>query len=106
MSSPGVNVLRYTALFAGVLYGIYHQSALKSQQRLNEVDRKYRKEESLIAKAKAEYVKKTMPREKLTSGGDGESFTRFNIFRAPQNYEWEECFLGYSCCHYCLLENG
>ena len=65
---------RWTALFAGVLYGIYHQSALNTAHRRLEVDRKYEEEESLIAKAKAEYVKKTMPKDKLTAGGDSELF--------------------------------
>jgi len=36
-----------------------------------ETDRKYKSEESLIAKAKAEYLKKTMPTDKLTSSGNG-----------------------------------
>ena len=65
-----LQVLRWSALFAGVLYGISHQSTLKAQQRQNEAKRKYSEQENLITKAKAEYIKKTMPQEKLTAGGD------------------------------------
>jgi len=70
MASTGVNVLRWSALFAGVTYGIYHQSSLRSQAKVNEAARKYHQEESLIAKAKAEYLKKTMPKDKLAAGDD------------------------------------
>ena len=65
-------VLRYSALITGIFYGIYHQSALTSQQKANDLNRKYSAEESLIAKAKAEYVKKIMPEDKKTAGGGGE----------------------------------
>jgi len=70
MAARGVNVLRWSALVAGIGYGVYHQSSLRSQAKVNEASRKYHKEESLIAKAKAEYLKKTMPRDKLTASGD------------------------------------
>jgi hypothetical protein len=63
-------VLRYSALIFGVFYGITHQQTLLSQQKANELKRKYHDEESLIAKAKAEYVKKTKP-ESQTEGGSG-----------------------------------
>jgi F-type H+-transporting ATP synthase subunit e len=63
--------LRWSALFAGVTYGIYHQSALRTQQKTNEAKRKYHEQENLITKAKAEYLKKTMPNDKTTAGGDG-----------------------------------
>ena len=66
-----LQVLRWAALFAGIAYGFYHQSALKSQQKANETARKYHQEESLIARAKAEYLKRSLPQDKLTAGGDG-----------------------------------
>ena len=65
-------MLRYSALITGIFYGIYHQSSLLSQQKANDLNRKYSAEESLIAKAKAEYVKKTLPQDKKNSGGGGE----------------------------------
>ena len=40
---------------------------------MKDLARKYQAEESLIAKAKAEYTKKTMPGESKTAGGDGKS---------------------------------
>ena len=38
--------------------------------------RKFHEEESLIAKAKAEYLKKTLPKDRLTPGGGGECILR------------------------------
>ncbi|MCJ1444130.1 MAG: hypothetical protein MMC23_004631 [Stictis urceolatum] len=70
MASTGANVLRWSALFSGISYGLYHQSQLKSQAQLNDVQRKWKDEESLIARAKAEWVKKTLPKDKQTAGGD------------------------------------
>ncbi|MCJ1230819.1 hypothetical protein MMC12_007493 [Toensbergia leucococca] len=69
MSASGVNVLRYTALLLGAAYGLTHQSSLLAQQKLASLDRDYARQESLIRKAKAEYVRKTLPEEKKTEGG-------------------------------------
>lgn len=69
MASSGVNVLRYSALFAGAFYGLYRQSRLSVQSRINEMDRKYRHEEQLIERAKAEYVKKTTPKDEMAADG-------------------------------------
>ncbi|MCJ1412005.1 hypothetical protein MMC19_006097 [Ptychographa xylographoides] len=70
MAASGANVLRYSALGCGILYGFYHQRTLNNQAHLNDLTRKYKAEESLIAKAKAEYTKKTMPKDSKTAGGD------------------------------------
>ena len=40
---------------------------------MNDLTRKYQAEESLIAKAKAEYTKRNMPKESRTESGGGES---------------------------------
>ncbi|GAM38729.1 hypothetical protein TCE0_033f09696 [Talaromyces pinophilus] len=61
MASQGVNVLRWSALFGGVFYGLYHQSTLNSQAKHAEQEREYKHKESLIAKAKAEWAKKNAP---------------------------------------------
>ncbi|KAK2810246.1 hypothetical protein FQN50_003216 [Emmonsiellopsis sp. PD_5] len=62
-TSQGVNVLRYSALAAGLFYGFYHQSSLNSQAKTAAIDREYHRKESLIAQAKAEYAKKNAPQE-------------------------------------------
>ncbi|KAL1963860.1 hypothetical protein VTN77DRAFT_7792 [Rasamsonia byssochlamydoides] len=69
MASQGVNVLRYSALVAGVVYGVWHQSSLNTQARRAELDREYKHKEALIEQAKAEWRKKTAPPEKKTEGG-------------------------------------
>jgi len=70
MATSGVNVARWTALGLGIFYGIYHQQSLNSQAKMNEITRKYRGEESLIAKAKAEWEKRSLPPEKKTKDGN------------------------------------
>ncbi|BCR90785.1 ATP synthase subunit e [Aspergillus chevalieri] len=65
-TSQGVNVLRYSALAAGLAYGVYHQSSLNSQARRAEADREYARKAALIEQAKAEWKKKTTPQEPQT----------------------------------------
>ncbi|PGH08290.1 hypothetical protein AJ80_07886 [Polytolypa hystricis UAMH7299] len=61
MASQGVNVLRYSALFAGVFYGFYHQSSLNSQAKNDKIDQEYKRKLALIEQAKAAYAKKNAP---------------------------------------------
>lgn len=63
-------VLRWSALGFGVFYGIYHQSSIKTQERTRRFNQEYQHKEQLITKAKAEFLKKTLPPEKMTAGGD------------------------------------
>ncbi|RDW84402.1 hypothetical protein BP6252_01992 [Coleophoma cylindrospora] len=70
MASTGVNVLRYSALGAGIFYGIYHQASLSASAKLAAIDREYKHKQSLIEQAKAEYAKKNLPAETKTTGGD------------------------------------
>jgi len=65
-TSQGVNVLRYSALFAGVFYGLYHQSSLNAQARSAHVAREYDRKASLIDQAKAEWAKRSSPPEQKT----------------------------------------
>lgn len=66
-----LQVLRWSALGAGVFYGLYHQSKLSTSAKLAAIDREYQHKQSLIEKAKAEYAKKNMPASSKTEGGDG-----------------------------------
>ncbi|KAI4113277.1 MAG: hypothetical protein LQ341_007820 [Variospora aurantia] len=70
MASSGVNVLRYSALIAGVSYGLYRQSTLNAQSHKAQVDREYQRQASLITQAKAEFKKKNMPPGSVTKGGE------------------------------------
>ncbi|OJJ46266.1 hypothetical protein ASPZODRAFT_133296 [Penicilliopsis zonata CBS 506.65] len=66
-SAQGVNVFRYSALVAGLVYGFYHQSSITSQAKRAEIDREYHRQEQLIQQAKAEWKKKTSPPEAKTA---------------------------------------
>ncbi|KAM3078115.1 F1F0 ATP synthase subunit e, mitochondrial [Clarireedia jacksonii] len=70
MASTGVNVLRWSALGAGVFYGFYHQSALSASAKLAEKQREYEHKQKLIEQAKAEYSKKHLPARQKTESGD------------------------------------
>jgi F-type H+-transporting ATP synthase subunit e len=63
--------LRWAALGAGVAYGAYHQSTLSAQAKVAQQQREYHHKQTLIEKAKEEYIKKTQPQK-----GDGGTFPR------------------------------
>lgn len=71
-SDAHTQVLRWSALFAGVFYGFYHQRSITAKLKADEENREYHHKESLIQQAKAEYTKKNMPQESKTAGGDSE----------------------------------
>ncbi|KAJ5286837.1 hypothetical protein N7478_002523 [Penicillium angulare] len=62
-SSQGVNVLRYSALVAGLVYGVYHQSSISSAAKRADIDHEYTRKERLIEQAKAEWKKRSQPQE-------------------------------------------
>ncbi|TQS37298.1 hypothetical protein Golomagni_02232 [Golovinomyces magnicellulatus] len=67
MASTGVNVLRYSVLGAGLIYGFLHQSKLSSAAKLSNTTKEYQRREALIAQAKAEYAKKNQPSSSLSN---------------------------------------
>ncbi|GAB1310149.1 F1F0 ATP synthase subunit e, mitochondrial [Madurella fahalii] len=60
-SKSGVNVLRYSALGLGVLYGFYHQRSITAAQKKAAAEREYKHKEELINKAKEAYAKQKQP---------------------------------------------
>lgn len=61
------NVLRYSALGAGIVYGAVHRYSLGAAEEQKQVAQKWAAEEKLIRQAKAEY-KKLNPPKVQTSG--------------------------------------
>ncbi|CAD6443539.1 9a02258f-fd69-43ac-9d06-06a20f59f87e [Sclerotinia trifoliorum] len=70
MASTGVNVLRWSALGAGVFYGFYHQMSISSATKAAAAHREFEHKQKLIEQAKAEYAKKNLPASKKTGGDD------------------------------------
>ena len=66
---PPSQVIRYSALFFGILYGITHQATLTTQARLNSARREQEHQSSIVEKAREEFGK----RGKKTEGSGGES---------------------------------
>lgn len=65
-----MQVLRWSALVFGVIYGLTHQQAISSREYSEKIKREYEHKQSLIDQAKAAFVKKTMPEDKKTEGGN------------------------------------
>ena len=66
---------------AGLIYGVYHQSSLNTKAKHAEIDREYKRKESLIEQAKAEWKKKTVSMEKkFESGSRTFSFTLLSLY--------------------------
>ena len=72
-----MQVLRWSALGAGIFYGLYRQSMLSAKSKVHEIDTEYDHKSKLIQKAKAEWTKKTMPKESKTEGGGSKCFLYF-----------------------------
>lgn len=70
-TSVASQVFRYSALVAGLVYGVYHQSTLNSQTKRTEIEHEYARKERLIEQAKAEWKKKTAPQETKTQASSG-----------------------------------
>jgi len=58
-----LQVLRYSALLAGIAYGFSHQASITAKSKLNHIEAETKHHESLIRKGKAEWAKKTAPPE-------------------------------------------
>ncbi|KAJ7103157.1 ATP synthase E chain-domain-containing protein [Mycena belliarum] len=58
MGSATVNVVRYTALFTGVVYGWYHRRTLQAAYDVHKIDAATYQREHLIAQAKEAWIKK------------------------------------------------
>lgn len=63
------NVLRYSALGAGVVYGAVHRYNLFADAAQVEAAAQFKKEQKLISKAKADYAKLNPPKKVETTSG-------------------------------------
>lgn len=54
---------------AGALYGFYHQAKLSTASKLAAIDADYKRKESLIQQAKAEFTRKNAPPSSGNGGG-------------------------------------
>lgn len=69
MSSTNFNVLRYSLLGAGIVYGAVHRYNLESAEEQKQKQTQWKKEEKLIRQAKAEYAKLNAPKEAPAASG-------------------------------------
>lgn len=73
-TNSGFQVLRWSALGLGVVYGVWHQSSLSAQAKHNHIQREHQHQTSLIEKAKEEYKKRLSPQ--VIAQGSGGMFGR------------------------------
>lgn len=66
-----LQVFRYSALVAGLIYGVYHQSSLTQAAKRTEIEHEYARKERLIEQAKAEWKKKTQPKQETPTQSGG-----------------------------------
>jgi F-type H+-transporting ATP synthase subunit e len=67
----GSKVLRYTALAAGVFYGLSHQRSITATQKDSAIRQEYEQRQRLIDQAKAEYAKRKNPASANTGSCPG-----------------------------------
>lgn len=64
-------VLRWSALGAGIFYGFYHQQSIKSRAIKQKEQAEWAHKENLISQAKAQWAKEhPQPAQKASSGTD------------------------------------
>lgn len=66
-----LQVFRYSALVAGLIYGVCHQSSLTQATKRAEIEHEYARKERLIEQAKAEWKKKTQPKQETSTQSSG-----------------------------------
>lgn len=70
-----LQVLRWSALGLGVVYGAYHQMSLSAKDRAAQAQKEYDAKAKLISEAKAEFTRKNKP-QSVTSAvkSEGKGF--------------------------------
>ncbi|EMC93403.1 hypothetical protein BAUCODRAFT_37088 [Baudoinia panamericana UAMH 10762] len=64
-------MLRWSALFGGILYGFSHQSAITAREKAAAAQHEYERKQKLIEEAKTEYAKKKNPQQFSQKSGGG-----------------------------------
>lgn len=67
-------VLRFSALGLGVLYGFNHQRSISAADRAHQAQKEYQTKEKLISDAKAEFQRKNNPQTLPKGKGEGKGF--------------------------------
>jgi F-type H+-transporting ATP synthase subunit e len=74
-----LQVLRYSALGLGVVYGFYHQRTITSTQKADAAKREWAHKQSLIEKGRAEYAKKQAPTAAASTASGGRKSATLDI---------------------------
>lgn len=72
-------ILRYSVLGLGVVYGFYHQRTITSTQKAAAAQRDYEHKQQLINKAKDAYARSKQPAASASSSSSGRGFSLFLV---------------------------
>jgi F-type H+-transporting ATP synthase subunit e len=85
LTSCLIQVVRYTALAGGVLYGIVHQRTLQKRENKRKEEHEIHRREQLIQEAKEAW------KRKQASGNKGGEFLFFSFLRVMENIKADVC---------------
>ncbi|KAF5332536.1 hypothetical protein D9611_005128 [Ephemerocybe angulata] len=74
MVSSTVNVVRYSALFSGILYGWYHHRTLQATANQHKVEHAIHHREKLIQEAKAAWKRKNEALSSIVTDPENPNF--------------------------------
>ena len=74
LTAARAQVLRYSVLGLGILYGFSHQRTITATQKSAEAQREYQHKQQLINKAKDAYAKSKQPAAASTAAASGGEF--------------------------------
>ncbi|KAJ6623055.1 ATP synthase E chain-domain-containing protein [Mycena sp. CBHHK59/15] len=90
MGSATVNVVRYTTLVAGVVYGWYHRRTLQVAHDVHKIETATHQREHLIAQAKEAWIKKQQEPKKSDSLVTDPEDPRFDLEKLIARWEAKE----------------
>ncbi|GAA6003111.1 F1F0 ATP synthase subunit e [Rhodotorula paludigena] len=74
MVSPAVNVVRYTALFSGIVYGVVHRQTLQQQFDKREAEKEVQLRQHWLEEAKKAWANKQKSDNSLITDPDAPGF--------------------------------
>ncbi|EPQ29515.1 uncharacterized protein PFL1_02734 [Pseudozyma flocculosa PF-1] len=89
MTSPVLNVVRYSALVGGIGYGVVHRRTLQAREDDKAAQRAYKHKEDLIKQAKKAYAQKLVAKQSDTGIVTDPENPAFDLEKFLQKFEQE-----------------
>ncbi|BGP14560.1 hypothetical protein JCM10213_001909 [Rhodosporidiobolus nylandii] len=82
MVSPAVNVVRYTALFSGIVYGVVHRQTLQSQFDQQAAEKEIHLRQHWLEEAKKAWAQKQKSDNSLVTDPDAPGFDLEKVLKS------------------------